>query len=85
VFKYLPAQTPESQFAVSISKKAMNKAVDRNKSRRQIYVGLRGYLNEISDPIVCLVFFKKSAPKKVSFSNFDAQIQNFINHLKPHA
>lgn len=83
VFKFLPSGSPESKFALSISKKVSPKAVHRNKLKRQIYESLRPHLPEIVPPLVCLVFIKKEIPEIREFKEIEAQIQQFINSLHP--
>lgn len=84
VFKFLPSNTPESKFALSIAKKVVAKAVDRNKLKRQIYESLRPHLPEIPRPLVCLIFIKKEIPKTREFKEIEAQIRQFINSLRSH-
>ena len=84
VFKFLPALTPESKFALSIAKKAIPKAVHRNKLKRQIYESLRLHLPEIPRSIVCLIFIKKEIPQEREFGAIEAQIRQFTNSFPSH-
>jgi len=84
VFKFLPSGTPESKFALSISKKIVSRAVNRNKLKRQLYESLRSHLVAIKSPIVCLIFIKKEIPEKRRFSEIDPQLQRFVNSLTFH-
>lgn len=81
VFKFLPALTSISQFALSISKKVAPKAVERNKLRRQLYESLRHHLSPIHKSVVCLIFTKKGLPQKREFAHIEAQVKQFLNHL----
>lgn len=81
VFKYLPSDLQDSKFAVGITKKVAPKAVDRNRTRRQVYESLRIHLKEIHPPLVCLIIQKMGTAKALEYNIIDAEILEFIKQV----
>jgi ribonuclease P protein component len=81
VFKFLPSHSEDSKFAPVVSKKIAQKAVERNRLRRQISESIRLSLSTLKEPIVCLVILKKGSPENLEYSIIDSQIKEFFNQL----
>lgn len=81
VFKYLPSHSDSSKFTPVISKKAIPKAVDRNRARRQITESFRLNMPTLKSPIVCLAILKREAPVQLDYGEIDRQIKEFLNQL----
>lgn len=84
IFKYKITSNQQSQFAVSVSKKILKKAVKRNHLRRQIHEGLRLNLSLLKKPIISLLIARPSS-QKASFQEINQNIQTFFNTLNTNA
>ncbi len=89
LFRYMKmgatGETP-SQFAVNVSKRIDNRAVVRNRLRRQINEAIRLHLLSMPKGYSVLVSAKAvTAQKKPEFQKLAQCVQGFINFLKPHA
>lgn len=82
--KYLPSDKPGSQFAVTVSKKVSNKAVERNKARRQINEAIRPNLESISSDIVAVIIAKQSILKS-NYQELTEEIAKFLNQIESDA
>lgn len=84
VFKALETKLPESQFALSVSKKISKKAVQRNKLRRQLSEAIRLNLDLLSENYIVLVIAKPSA-KDATYANLTASVQKYFKKLGKNA
>lgn len=66
-----------SRFAVLVSKKVSNKAVDRNRQRRRVYRSLQTLLPLIKHGFFGIFTIKKEG-KMSSFSELDSVIKNTL-------
>lgn len=66
----------ESRFSFVVSKKAANKAAQRNLIRRRGYAAVREILHT-TEPAAYIFFFKKSA-LGLSFSDLKAEIRKLV-------
>lgn len=82
VFKFFPSQFSDSQFAISISKKVSNKAVRRNRLKRQIAHGIVPLIPTLKEAFVVLVILKNSSPDTQQFEDLQAEIKQFFNHIR---
>lgn len=81
LFKYSLSNQEISRFAFIVSKKVSKSAVKRNKIRRQISSILRLHLSELKKPTNCVVIPHKHI-FEYSFSELEAQLINFLKHIK---
>lgn len=82
VFKYEEARENTSQFAVSVSKKILKKATQRNRLRRQMYEALRLSIESLKKPIIALVIARPSTvSQKATFQEVQEAINTFINTI----
>jgi ribonuclease P protein component len=86
LFRYTKAGEIPSQFAVNVSKRIDNRAVVRNRLRRQINEALRLNLSLLPDGYRILVSARSSAAQKApTFEELSKAVIAFFNTLKVHA
>jgi ribonuclease P protein component len=79
-FKYLPSIDGIPKFAISVSKKAYSKAVQRNRIKRQISEAMRLHLSEIQHPIVALIYISNSN-EPLDYSQINRAVNGFISKI----
>ena len=81
VFKFLAANQDHSAFVVSISKKISNKAVKRNRLKRQILESVQSLMGSLKHPFVILIIQKNGTPDTLKYETIKKEITEFFNYL----
>jgi len=83
IFRFLPSTEPVSKFAIIVSKKVSEKAVERNQLRRQVSEAIRLNTSILKTNIVSLVIMKSNV-EKANYEELNKGITDFFNQHKLH-
>jgi len=83
VFKFISSNSPDSQFAVVVSKKISKKAVRRNRIRRQVFEAIR--LNLKTENNITAIVIAKANAQEAKYQKINDSIVQFFNQIKRHA
>jgi len=83
IFRFLPSAEPISKFAIIVSKKVAEKAVGRNRLRRQASEAVRLNIPMLKTNIVSLVIAKPNA-EKADYEKLNKGIADFFKQHKLH-
>lgn len=81
LIRFLPSLHNNNQFAVVISKKTRNKAVERNRIKRQISEILRLKQKDFNPPMVAIISLKPS-DSPFSYTSLNRGILDFLTHYQ---
>jgi ribonuclease P protein component len=83
-FRFFDKPESPAQFSITISKKVIKKAVDRNRLKRQIAEAIRLNLDQLKGNFLIAVIARSSAAS-CDYAVITQDVLTFFNHLNSNA